>query len=287
METVAREQAILLTGASTGIGWAAAVELDALGFRVFAGVRREEDAERVREHGSPRLVPVMLDVTDAGQIQAAADLVALEVGQAGLWGLVNNAGIAVPGALELLAVDELRRQLEVNVVGPHAVTQAVLPLLRTARGRIVNISSVSGRIAFPYLGAYAASKHALEALSDVLRVELRQWGIEVCLVEPGSVQTPIWEKSSGVAERLRDQVAPEKRALYEEDFAAIRNMSKKEAAGAMPVERVVRVVVHALTAKRPKTRYPVGGNVWVALSLRRLLSDRAWDGFLCRNIGLK
>src|SRR5688500_9161604 len=185
--------AVVITGASTGIGRACAIDLDGRGFRVFAGVRKDEDGERLRSE-RPSIEPLRIDVTDAGEIAAARDRVGEEVGERGLAGLVNNAGIAVPGPLEHLPLDEIRRQLEVNVLGQIAVTQAFLPLLRTARGRIVNIGSIGGRVALPLLGPYAGSKHAMEGISDSLRRELRPWGIEVSLVRPGPIATEIWER---------------------------------------------------------------------------------------------
>ena len=183
-EQSSRRGAVVITGASTGIGRASALDLDSRGFRVFAGVRKDEDAERLRSE-RPSIEPLRIDVTDADSIAAARDRVTEAVDGAGLAGLVNNAGIAVPGPLEHLPIDEIRRQLEVNLIGQIAVTQAFLPLLRTARGRIVNIGSIGGRVALPLLGPYAGSKHAMEGITDSLRRELRPWGIEVSIVRPG------------------------------------------------------------------------------------------------------
>ena len=177
-QTLPARPTVVITGASTGIGEASALELGRRGFRVFAGVRREADAQRLKAR-SPDIAPLLLDVTDAGQIAAAAEAVGRAVGDAGLAGLVNNAGIVVAGPLEILPLDRLRSQFEVNVVGQIAVTQAFLPLLRKGRGRIVNMSSLNGRIASPYLAPYAASKHALEAVNNAMRVEFRAWGIRV------------------------------------------------------------------------------------------------------------
>lgn len=198
---------VLITGSSTGIGQACALEFHRRGFQVFAGVRREQDGQRLWEQTSDRLVPVLIDVTDAESIANTAAMIREATGEKGLVGLVNNAGITVAFPLEFIPLEELRRQLEVNVVGHVAVTQAMLPMLRTARGRIVNVSSISGRIAAPYVGPYAASKHALEAISDSLRIELRNFGIHVALIEPGDVDTPIWQKSRAAADRLRDKMA--------------------------------------------------------------------------------
>ncbi len=279
--------AVLITGASTGIGAACALELDRRGFRVFAGVRAEAAGQRLQQQASPRLIPVRVDVTDGPSIAAAAETIRAAVGESGLAGLVNNAGIAVAGPMEMVPLDLLRRQLEVNVVGQVAVIQAMLPLLRTARGRIVNMSSISGITAAPYLGPYSASKHALEAISDSLRVELRRWGISVSLVEPGSVNTPIWEKSRASAEELLERMPAEAESLYGEDFEAARQATARMAQTAMPVERVVRAVVHALTARRPKTRYPVGVDTRLVAAVWHLLGDRLHDWIMRRALGLK
>jgi len=286
-ETTDRFPAVVITGASTGIGEACALELDRLGFRVFAGVRAEADGERLRRCSSPRLTPLRLDVTDGQQVADAARAVAEAVGPAGLAGLVNNAGIAVAGPLELLPLEAWRRQFEVNLVGQVAVTQALLPLVRTARGRIVFIGSLNGRLAAPYLGPYAASKHALEAVADSLRVELRTWGISVALVEPGSVKTPIWDKSRAAADRLAEDLTPEGNALYGPDIEAMRRATQRLAARGMPVERVVRAVVHALSARRPKTRYLLGADNRFVLAAFKFLPDRARDWFVRRALGLR
>jgi NAD(P)-dependent dehydrogenase (short-subunit alcohol dehydrogenase family) len=183
---------VVVTGTSTGIGRATALHLDRLGYRVFAGVRRAEDAVRLRSEGSERLAPVLLDVTDIGSIEAAAKTVSAEVGERGLAGLVNNAGIVTGGPLEFVPLDELRRQLEVNTVGPVAVIQHFLPLVRRGRGRVVFVSSIGGRFSQPIVGPYCASKFALEALADALRMEVAPSGIHVSLVEPGAVKTMIF-----------------------------------------------------------------------------------------------
>lgn len=276
----------LITGASTGIGRACALELDRLGFRVFAGVRSEEAAERLRAEASDRLAPVRLDVTDVEQIAAAAGEIAAASGAAGLAGLVNNAGIAVPGPWELLPIDALRQQLEVNLIGQAAVTQACLPLLRQGRGRVVNISSVNGGMAVPYLGAYSASKFALEAFNDSLRSEVRKFGIRVSSVAPGAIATPIWDKSFGVADRLSAGLSAETAALYQSDIEAMRRSAARSARGAAPVERVVRAVVHALTAKRPKTHYYLGWDVRFCFKCLKMTSDRFRDWIVRKAGGL-
>ena len=281
-----RASAIVITGTSTGIGRASALELDRRGFRVFAGVRAGPAAEQLRAAASPRLTPVEIDVTDPAGIAAAAKTIGEAVGGHGIAGLVNNAGIAVPGPLELLPLESLRRQFEVNVIGQVAVIQAFVPLLRKGRGRIVNISSASGGLASPYLGAYAASKFALEAITDCLRLELRTWGIGVSAIEPGPIVTAIWEKANNLAEQIAAGVAPETMKLYEADLAAVRRAVAQATRTASPVDRVVRAVVHALTARRPKTRYFLGWGVRLPFKMFRMVPDRLRDRIVRRAIGL-
>ena len=201
MAAASTRGAVVITGASTGIGHASALHLASLGFKVFAGVRRDEDADRLRAVANGSIEPVHIDVTDQASIDAAAGRVREATGGS-IAGLVNNAGIAVPGPLEHLPVDEFRRQLEVNVTGQVAVTQAFLPMLRPSRGRIVNIGSIGGRVAAPMLGPYAASKHAMEGLTDSLRRELRPSGIEVSIIRPGPIATEIWERGNTKAGEL-------------------------------------------------------------------------------------
>ncbi len=274
-------RAVVITGASTGIGEACALRLDRAGFTVFAGVRSAESGEQLRRQASDHLIPIMLDVTDEGSIERAAAVVAARLGDGGIAGLVNNAGIAVAGALEFVPIAKLREQLEVNVVGQIAVTRAFLPLLRKSGGRIVNMSSVSGRLAVPFIGPYSASKWALEALSDALRVELRPWKIHVALIEPGVIATPIWSKSLAAAERVIESLPPEAHVLYGPvtDF-----MRRRAASGAgIPADRVARAVAHALLARRPRTRYLVGTDARVGALLARL-PDRLRDRLLARTL---
>jgi len=279
--------AILITGASSGIGEACALELDCLGFRVFAGVRSDAAAQSLRTKASSRLTPLMIDVTEAASIAAAAGVVAKETGDAGLAGLVNNAGIVVSGPLEAVPLDALRRQFEVNVVGQVAVTQAMLPLLRKAAGRVVHIGSVNGAMSPPYMGPYSASKYALEAINDALRLELRTWGIKVSIVEAGPIATSIWEKSAAAADRLAEQAPDEILKLYDADLAAMRKTVDRAARGAKPVECVVRAVVHALTAKRPKSRYYIGWSPSLLFTVFGLFPNRLRDWLIRREIGLR
>lgn len=261
-------KAVLVTGASSGIGRASAARLARAGWRVFGGVRSDEGADSLRRDG---IEPVLLDVTDAGQITAAAEAVGVE-----LHGLVENAGIAVAAPLELVPLDELRRQLEVNVVGQVAVLQALLPALRRARGRVVLMGSIGGRSALPFLGPYAASKHALEAFADVLRVELAPWEIAVSIVEPASVKTAIWTKGAEHADALRAGVEPQAAALYAERIERFRSVALSRGPGIDP-NVVAKAVEHALTAARPKARYVVGRDAHLRAWIERLptrLRDR-------------
>jgi NAD(P)-dependent dehydrogenase (short-subunit alcohol dehydrogenase family) len=228
-----------------------------------------------------------LDVTDPESLAAAASLATEALGNAGLNGLVNNAGIVVAGPMELIPLGELRKQFEVNVFGQVATTQAFLPLLRAARGRIVMMSSISGLVTSPYLGPYAASKHALEAVSDALRMELRRWGIGISIVEPGSVATPIWGKARGEADRMAERMTEAHTELYGEEIEQMRQSTERLAARGIPVQKVVDVVVHAMTAKRPKTRYVVGAQARLAAATFRFLADRTKDWFILRELGLR
>lgn len=279
-------RAVLITGASTGIGAACALGLDRLGWRVFAGVRRAADGAALQRQASPGLTAVAIDVTDAASIAGAARTIAAVMGSRGLAGLVNNAGIVVPGPVELLPLPDLRRQLEVNVVGQVAVTQAMLPLLRPARGRIVNMGSISGRMATPFVGAYAASKFALEAFTDALRLEVRPWGIEVAIIEPGAIATPIWEKSTAEGDRLQAALPAEAVRLYGKALEALRKGVARAARDAISTDAVVAAVVHALTAARPRTRYVIGRRAKLQAAIARWVPDRARDGLLTRVLRL-
>jgi len=295
-ETKLTGKSVLITGTSTGIGEATAIALHDKGIQVFAGVRRAEDGERLVEKTSSRLIPLLLDVTDPQAIASAVSRIAELTGDAGLAGLVNNAGISIAFPMEFLPLEVLRKQLEVNVIGVVAVTQAMLPLLRKGGGRIVNISSVSGLVAAPYIGAYAASKHALEALSDSLRLELRNFNISVSVVEPADIDTPIWRKSRQTADALREEMlskvdvnefSDDVRQAHATDIAAMRVATSKFEANAIPVSKVVLAIEHALLSRSPKSRYPVGGKSWQVKLLLRFLPDWLRDRIVLRNLGMK
>jgi NAD(P)-dependent dehydrogenase (short-subunit alcohol dehydrogenase family) len=284
--SLAPVKSVLITGASTGIGRASALRLDAEGWRVFAGVRREEDAESLGQAASERLLPLNLDVTDTGQIAAASERITAEVGEAGLDGLVNNAGIAVPGPLEALPIDDFRRQVEVNLTAHVAVTQAMLPQVRAARGRIVFITSIGGLMAFPMFGAYHAAKFGLEAVGDVFRRELRPWGISVSVIEPGSIATEIWDRGQSEADAFLDRASDDQVELYGKSIAAYREVARQTAARGISPEKVAKAIAHALSARRPRTRYLVGADARAQAIFNRLLPDRAVDRLISRFTGL-
>ncbi|GLV48525.1 short-chain dehydrogenase/reductase [Thermus sp. LT1-2-5] len=241
---------MLVTGAGSGIGRATARLLGQRGFRVYGGVRREEEAEALRAEG---ITPLLLDVTREEDLARARE--ALE--EEGLYGLVANAGLAVAGPLELVPVTAFREALEVNVLGTFATVKAFLPLLRRSRGRLVLMGSVSGLVALPLMGPYAASKFALEALADALRVELLPFGVRVSLVEPGSVATPIWERSLRRAEAYLEPPPPGTEGVYGRYVQVARRLAERNAQRGLPPEKVAEVVLRALESPNPKARYLV------------------------------
>lgn len=278
-------RSVLVTGASTGIGRATALRLDGSGWRVFAGVRKEADAEGLRQVASPSLVPVILDVTDSAQIAAAAVQIERESDGEGLDGLVNNAGVAVPGPLETIPLEDLRHQLEVNLVAYVAVTQAMLPQIRRAEGRIVFLASIGGRIAFPFGGPYHASKFATEAIGDVFRQELRPWGIEVAIIEPGSIDTPIWERGQDKAEEIEAK-SPQTNLLYGAALDKFRKVIEDTAERGIPPEKVAKAISHALESSRPKTRYLVGLDAQLQARIQPLIPTRLFDRIVARQLNL-
>jgi NAD(P)-dependent dehydrogenase (short-subunit alcohol dehydrogenase family) len=265
---------VIITGASSGIGEACALYLDKKGFTVFAGVRKPEDGLTLRQKASGRLTPLIVDVTDPESIDRARLTVAQTIAsQNSALCLVNNAGVIIGGPLEFLSTDDLRKELEVNLVGVVQMTQAFLPMIRLSKGRIINMSSTSGLIAFPFLGPYAATKFALEAISDSWRIELMPWRISVSLVEPGDVATPLWDKSLTLIDRLIKQWPPQAFKLY----GPIISMNGRFQKHGIPPEYVAKAVEHALSSSRPRTRYRVGQYRALVDLVRRLpigLRDR-------------
>jgi NAD(P)-dependent dehydrogenase (short-subunit alcohol dehydrogenase family) len=288
------KKAILITGASTGIGKACALYLDSRGFNVFAGVRREADGNALRENASDRLIPVIIDITDSESIDSALNFISGKVGDTGLAGLVNNAGIVTAsGLLEFLPIAEIRSLLEVNLIGHIAVTQAFLPLIRKGHGRIVNMGSIAGIMPQPYLAPYSASKAALKAITDSLRLELKPWSIPVSIIEPGIVYTPMWDKAETVAEIKAKNFPQEAFDLYSSTINSVVEILKNKKRikmVAVSIDKVAKTVARALSAKRPKTRYIVGWDARLAAFLTWALPNRAIDWLAMmfwRQLGLK
>jgi NAD(P)-dependent dehydrogenase (short-subunit alcohol dehydrogenase family) len=276
---------VVITGVSSGIGHATALELDRRGYRVFGGVRRQEDADALQRETSDRFAPLLLDVTDADAIARASTEVDSALGDEPLAGVVNNAGIGSGGPIEALDLDELRRTLEVNAVAPVAVIQAFIPRLRAARGRVVNVSSVGGRVAQPFLGSYCGSKFALEALSDAMRRELRPWRIHVALIEPGNVKTRIWEKGQSQVDELRASAPAEIMERYGANLARVEKFIKLAERNGVEPEKVAHVIAHALASDRPRTRYLVGVDARVQLAIEKALPTRAADLLFAKMLG--
>jgi NAD(P)-dependent dehydrogenase (short-subunit alcohol dehydrogenase family) len=277
-------RSVLVTGASTGIGRVTALRLDGSGWRVFAGFRDPTDGEGLRAEGSERIVPVRLDVTDPEQIAATVARVEAE-SDGGLHGLVNNAGVAIPGPLETLPLEDFRRQLEVNLVAYVAMTQALLPQIRQAEGRVVFISSIGGRIAFPFTGAYNAAKFGTEAIGDVFRQELRPWGLRVSIVEPGSIDTPIWDRGQRQAEEVEAR-SPKTNLLYGAAIDKFRDAVRATAERGIPPEKVAKAIAHALEADRPKSRYLVGLDAKLQARLKPLIPTPLFDRMVARTLGI-
>ena len=277
---------VFITGASSGIGRATVAEMTRAGFLVFAAVRKREDGDKLRAAYGPQVVPVVMDVTDGSSIGAAAAATAGYLGDQGLDGLVNNAGIGSSAPIEYLPLEALRHQFEVNVFGQIAVTQAFLPLLRKARGRIVNTGSVGSPITIPFGGALCASKYAFHSLNDALRLELHPFGIHVALIEPGAINTPAAEKTLGDVEETIRSMPPEGVSRYGDMLRRFTRRAYQRERRGSPPEVVARAIHHALTARQPHTRYPVGENAWMMVTMPRLLSDRLLDRIRFRLFGL-
>jgi NAD(P)-dependent dehydrogenase (short-subunit alcohol dehydrogenase family) len=264
------------------------MHLDRLGWTVYAGVRKEADAKDLSEYGSERLTPVLIDVTETESIAECASVVSDDTGRDGLDGLVNNAGVSVQGPLEYLPLDELRNQLEVNVTGQLAVTQAFLPLVRRGGGRIVFVSSIAGRAtALPLHGPYSASKRGLEALVESLRQELLPWTIPVVLVEPGAIATPIWQKGDSSFDDILSWLPPEGRDRYADVLARARKIAAATGRHSIPAEKVAEVVAKALTTSRPRFRYVVGADARARAWFEPLVPTFLWDRLLARVLGHK
>ncbi len=272
---------VVITGTSSGIGKACALHLDKFGFKVFAGVRKYADGEKLKEEASflltSKLTPVIIDVSDNESIQSAVEFVEKETG-GNLYALINNAGIGQGGALELTPVTEMKKVFDINVVGLMATTKAFLPLLRNGKGRIVNIGSSTSLLAFPGASVYAASKFAVRAISDSLRVELRMFGISVILLISGHVKTEIWDKEEKYKDKIRDEIDPEIYELY----TPLINYGDKivEETPRIPVEEVAQIVAKSLIVAKPKAYYYAGDAktiLWLARMPKRLLDKMLYS----------
>src|SRR4051794_33881639 len=276
--------AVVVTGASTGIGRATALFLDQKGFRVFAGVRKQADAESLAEDGSDRLTPITIDVTKDSSIASARDEVENAVGKDGLVGLVNNAGIGDGGPVETIDLDVLRNVLEVNLVGQVAVTQAFLPLIREAPGTIVFIASIGGRIASPFMSPYNTSKFAIEALGESLRQELAPWAIDVVVVEPGSIDTPIWSKGAETIDGQKGSMSPTEKRLYRKQLDRMEEVLSETASRGISPEKVAKVIHTAIRSEKPKHRYLVGRDAKIGARLKGNLPDRTFMKLIGRQL---
>lgn len=274
---------VLITGASTGIGEACATYLAKQGWQVFAGVRKPADAKRLAKI-SKNITAIALDITKPKQIAQAMTRISKKAGKKGLQGLVNNAGVAITGPLEFLPTAELRQQHAINFLGHVEVTQAALPLLRAGKGRVVNMSSISGKVTSPFLIPYSSSKFALEAFTDGLRRELLPWKLHVASIEPGAINTPIWTKALKGASKRRAGLPRRAEALYGPAMERMLKGAKRAAERGVSPETVAKAVEHALSAARPRTRYPVGRGTGFAIWLMRWAPDRLIDWFLTRKL---
>ena len=277
------KRSVVITGASTGIGYAIATLFSQRGWQVFGSVRKASDGDRLSAEG---IIPLLFDVTDAAAIDAAAAQVSTALNGATLGGLVNNAGLAVAGPMLHLPMDMLRHQMEVNLIGPAKVTQAFAPLLGADRtrsgkpGRIVQISSTAGRFGVPFVGAYTASKHALEGMSESLRRELLLYGIDVIVIAPGAIVTPIWDKAE-----LSD-LDQYKDTAYAPVLQSFRDEFIRRGRKGLPVERVATAAWNALTARKPRLRYEVIPNRFTEWTLPKFMPKRFLDRALAKSIGL-
>lgn len=280
-------KSVVVTGVSSGIGWGITKILIQQGFRVFGSVRKQADATRLVKEFGNAFIPLLFDVTDEAGAHTAAQQVREQLKGETLFGLVNNAGIAVPAPLMLQSINDFRRQMEVNLIGTLIVTQAFLPLLGTDRslpgnpGRIINISSVGGKTGAPFLGAYVASKHAIEGLSESLRRELMLYGIDVIIIGPGAVATPIWDKAE------KEDVSQYAATEYAEALRRFQKYMVEDGRKGYPPEKVGEVVLHALTTAKPKVRYAVVPGSKIRQLLQSILPKRVIDEIFAKNLGFK
>lgn len=278
-------QTVLITGCSSGIGKASARLLAEQGFRVYAGIRGRETAEEIRDPALPNLEPVQLDVSDDKNVASVVQEIKSSTPQ-GLFAVINNAGVGLPAALELSRIDEMRNLFEINTIAPLRIIQTCLPLLRQGQGRVINISSMNGTMALPMVGGYSASKFALEALSDTLRVELRPWQIPVSIIRPGQVRTSIFDKARAALEKHRSEIPEELKPGYDKMYAQAAKFNERGAKSRTSPEQVAQVVLKALTAKHPRPRYHVGLDAHAMRIMNAIVPQRLIDRMLARAMGV-
>ena len=275
VETSAK--AVFITGCSTGIGYESALYLDRMGYHVFAGVRREQDAQALRKAASAHLFPIIMDVKDKSAIAGAAALVAAKAGAKGLYAIINNAGVVMSAPIEFVSTEDLLAPLEVNLMACIHVIQALLPLLRQGCGRVINITSIGGRQSVPFMGPYCASKAAMEAISDSMRMELRQFGIPVVIVCPGNIKTSIWGKTVNSTGAQLTKLLPQAVALYHKSIQALIKTETRMGRSGSPPILVARTLERILAAKKPKSRYIVGLDAKMQVLMTRFLPDGMRD----------
>ncbi len=274
----------VVTGASSGMGLATAEELARRGFHVLAGVRKQEDADRI---AGESIEPVIVDITDEQQVAALSDRVTSDPRGRSLGALVNNAGVAINAPAETIPLAEYRRHFDVNFFGHVAVVQTLLPaLIADGDARLVNISSIGGRVAFPTYGAYAASKFALEGFSDVLRREVARQGVKVIVIEPGTVATPMWDKGIATMDQLADEMTADQHARYDDLVAAMQKQARQQAGSGTTPFQAAKVIADAIQSPKPRTRYLVGRDAKLLAGMTGLLSDHIVDRFVARNLGI-
>jgi NAD(P)-dependent dehydrogenase (short-subunit alcohol dehydrogenase family) len=277
--------AVVVTGASTGIGRATALHLDQRGYTVFAGVRKRKDANSLKKEASEKLTPITIDVTKPASITAARNKVQRAVGRSGVKALFNNAGVGHGGPIEFMPIADLREAMEVNLIGQAAVTQAFLPLLRKAeQPKILFTASIGGRIASPFMSPYNSSKFALEALADSLRRELMPWGIKVVVIEPGSIATEIWDKAGDTAADRMGKMPAKGKKLYGSQMKAFGDALQDTASRGIPADKVAKVVERAIKRRNPRPRYLVGADAKVGARLNAVTSDRTFDRLIRRRM---
>lgn len=274
----------VVTGASSGIGLATTQELARCGFHVLAGVRKQQDADRLAREG---VEPVILDITDEEQVAALAERVANDPEERRLGILVNNAGVPLNAPVEAISLAEWRRHFDVNFFGQVAVVQALLPaLISGGDGRLVNVSSIGGRVAFPAFGAYAAAKFSMEGFSDALRREVGRLGVKVIVIEPGNITTPIWGKTIATMDKLTADMTADQHARYDDLIAAIHKQAQGRKGSGIEPSQAAKVIADAIQSRKPRTRYLVGRDAKLGALMASLLSDRTLDHLVDRNLGI-